>query len=158
MSKQERWALKEFARSANGDIWLLERDGNNSYVIHQANLPAGGAVTKMEVGAFLQREPDHPETHALIRLIGNIAAGDPTAPDADDPRTKPIEAAAPRPKPKPVPPPEPLTEPGKRPMEDPPDSAPIVPPAPDPTPAKEPPTQPGTAPIEDPPIGPDTVG
>src|ERR1700722_16988658 len=145
---------REFARSANGDIWLLERDSGTSYVIHQANLPSGGAVAKMEVGAFLQGEPNHPETHALIRLIRTIAADDLTASDADDPRTKPIEAAAPRPEPKLAP--EPITEPGKRPMEDPPDSGPTVPTPPDSPPAKVPPTQPGAGPIEDPQIGPDT--
>jgi hypothetical protein len=53
---------------------------------------------------------------------------------------------------------EPLTQPGLRPVEDPPDSGPIVPTPPDSLPAPEPPTRPGAAPIEDPPTGPDTVG
>ena len=133
-------APKEFARSANGDIWLLGRDGSDvPYVIHQANIASGGAVTKMDVEAFLKREPDHPESLELIRLIGT---------SANDPQ----------PEPKPRPTTEPITEPGKRPVEHPPDSGPIVPTPPDSPPAKEPPTHPGTAPIEDPQIGPDTVG
>jgi hypothetical protein len=131
-------APKEFARSANGDVWLLGRDGSDiPYVIHQANLPSGGVVTKMDVAAFLKQEPDHPESLELIRLMGTAA-----------------NAAQPEPKP---PATEPITQPGKRPVEDPPDSGPVVPTPPDSPPAKEPPTQPGGAPIEDPPIGPDTI-
>jgi hypothetical protein len=60
--------------------------------------------------------------------------------------------------PQPRPAQEPLTRPGQRPVEDPPDSGPVVPPRPDSPPAREPPTQPGTGPMEEPQIGPDTVG
>ena len=106
-------APNEFARSANGDVWLLGRDGSDiPYVVHQANLPSGGAATKMDVEAFLKREPDHPESLELIRLMGTAAN-------------------APQPEPMPRPATEPITEPGQRPMEDPPDSGPIVPTPPD---------------------------
>src|SRR5882757_4021171 len=57
----------------------------------------------------------------------------------------------------PRPAPEPPTRPGQRPIEDPPDSGPVVPTPPASPPAQEPPTRPGTAPIEDPQTEPDTV-
>jgi len=53
---------------------------------------------------------------------------------------------------------EPLTQPGRRPVEDPPDSGPVAPiPLDSPPTEREPPTHPGNSPIEDPQVGPDIV-
>jgi hypothetical protein len=63
-----------------------------------------------------------------------------------------------QPGPQPRPTQEPLIRPGQRPVEDPPDTGPLVPAPPDSAPTPEPPTQPGRAPSEDPQPEPDTIG
>jgi hypothetical protein len=66
-----------------------------------------------------------------------------------------LQAPAPNPRPAKEPP----SLPGQRPIEDPPDTGPVVPTSPgSPSPASEPPTQPGVTPIEDPQVTPDTIG
>jgi hypothetical protein len=66
--------FKEFASSPNGDRWLLGRHDENgfAYVQHRANVPSGGAVTAVELGAFLTQGPLHPQQHELLRMIGTL--------------------------------------------------------------------------------------
>lgn len=66
--------LREFASSANGDRWFLGRDEASgvAHVVHRANVPSGGAVTRVELGAFLDRGPSAPEMLALSKLIGTL--------------------------------------------------------------------------------------
>jgi hypothetical protein len=68
-------SLREFSSSANGDRWFLGRDQTSgiAHVVHKANLPSGGAVTPIGLGAFLSRNPSAPETLDLLRLIGSLA-------------------------------------------------------------------------------------
>jgi hypothetical protein len=62
--------------SPNGDAWFLARDPatGGSFVRHEANRPAGGQVTDIEIEAFLngQRNPEH---LALLRVIGGFIYG-----------------------------------------------------------------------------------
>ena len=71
---------KEFASSSNGDRWLLARDDMDGagYVIHEANKPSGGAVTRIEIGDFLKSSPAASEHLALLSLIGAVAAHGPS--------------------------------------------------------------------------------
>ena len=66
--------LREFASSANGDRWFLGRDEASgvAHVVHKANVPSGGAVTHIELGAFLNRGPSAPEMLGLLKLIGGL--------------------------------------------------------------------------------------
>lgn len=66
-----RVQTKVFYESSNGDRWLLARDVETSrvYVQHQANLPSGGHVTKIEVSSFLAAGAAGPEHQALRRLV-----------------------------------------------------------------------------------------
>ena len=66
--------LREFASSSNGDRWYLGRDEASgvAHVVHKANLPSGGAVTHVELGAFLNRGPSAPEMLGLLKLIGSL--------------------------------------------------------------------------------------
>ena len=66
--------LREFAVSANGDRWFLGRDEASGipHVVHKANLPSGGAATRIELGAFLNRGPSAPEMLGLLKLIGGL--------------------------------------------------------------------------------------
>jgi hypothetical protein len=66
--------FREFAASSNGDRWLLGRDNESApaYVLHQANLPSGGARTRIEIIDFLERGRVAPEHYALLVLIGTL--------------------------------------------------------------------------------------
>ena len=66
--------LREFASSSNGDRWFLGQNEATgiAHVVHKANLPSGGAVTKVELGVFLNQRPSAPETAGLIKLIGSL--------------------------------------------------------------------------------------
>ena len=46
---------REIYRSPNGDRWLLARDPDfgRVFVRHEPNLPSGGQVADIEIGAFL---------------------------------------------------------------------------------------------------------
>jgi hypothetical protein len=48
---------REIYRSANGDRWLLARDPGTGrvFVRHEPNLPSGGQVADIEIGAFSSR-------------------------------------------------------------------------------------------------------
>lgn len=72
---------RELYRSPNGDRWYLARDVDSErvFIKHQANLPSGGQVTDVEIGAFLNRGGRGPEHVELLRLIGTLVEG-----DADD--------------------------------------------------------------------------
>jgi hypothetical protein len=65
---------REIYCSANGDRWLLVRDANSGrvFVRHEPNLPSGGQVADMEIGAFLIAAGTGPEKQELLRLIGTL--------------------------------------------------------------------------------------
>ena len=64
----------EFYRSPNGDRWLLARGPETSrvFVRHEPNLPSGGQVVDIEIGAFLNAAGNGPEKQELLRLIGTL--------------------------------------------------------------------------------------
>ena len=68
--------LREFDSSSNGDRWYLGRDEASgiAHVVHKANLPSGGAVTHIELSAFLNRGQSAPEILGLLQLIGSLVA------------------------------------------------------------------------------------
>src|SRR5207245_8105143 len=53
----------EIYRSPNGDRWLLARDPETGrvFVRHEPNLPSGGQVADIEIGAFLIAAGNGPE-------------------------------------------------------------------------------------------------
>jgi|SRR5258708_22032 hypothetical protein len=57
---------REIYRSPNGDRWLLARDPNTGrvFVTHEPNLPSGGQVADIEIGAFLIAAGNGPEKQA----------------------------------------------------------------------------------------------
>ena len=61
-------------RSANGDRWCLARDSDvgRVFIRHEPNLPSGGQVSDIEVGAFLSQGGQGPEKQELLRLIGTL--------------------------------------------------------------------------------------
>jgi hypothetical protein len=65
---------REIYHSANGDRWLLARDPDTGkvFVRHEPNLPSGGQVADIEVGAFLIAAGNGPEKQELLRLIGTL--------------------------------------------------------------------------------------
>jgi hypothetical protein len=64
---------REFHHSANGDRWLLARDHTDRvFVRHEPNLPSGGQVADIELGAFLMAAGNGPEKQELLRLIGTL--------------------------------------------------------------------------------------
>jgi hypothetical protein len=60
--------------SSNGDRWLLARETESGrvFVRHEANLPSGGRVTDLDVGAFLAEAPPGSQHQELLRLIGTL--------------------------------------------------------------------------------------
>jgi len=76
--------MRQLYRSPNGDTWFLARDPatGSAFVRHEANIPSGGQVTDIELGAFLSG-PRNPEHEALLRLIGTSIL-DPQWAEADD--------------------------------------------------------------------------
>lgn len=65
--------LKEFARSSNGDSWLLQQDegSRDFFVIHRGNPPSGGHETRMSAQVFLDGTPATPEQDALRSILAN---------------------------------------------------------------------------------------
>jgi len=53
---------------------LLARDTDISrvFVRHEPNLPSGGQVEDIEIGAFLIAARNGPEKQELLRLIGTL--------------------------------------------------------------------------------------
>jgi hypothetical protein len=68
---QERQAGE---RSANGDRWLLaiDSDTDRVFVRHEPNLPSGGQVADIEIGAFLIAAGNGSEKQELLRMIGTL--------------------------------------------------------------------------------------
>ena len=60
-------ARRELYGSPNGDRWFLVRDpAGHVSIRHEANLPPGGKVTDIEMGAFLSEGQRKPEHQALL--------------------------------------------------------------------------------------------
>jgi hypothetical protein len=57
------------------------------YVVHQANLPSGGAATRMELGDLLGRQ-DSPERQALMVLIGTLVGQEEPVKEVPAPRPR----------------------------------------------------------------------
>jgi hypothetical protein len=63
---------KELYSSPNGDRWHLCRDGTGRlFIAHQANLPSGGHISRIELADFLARGYG-PEQQSLLKLIGAL--------------------------------------------------------------------------------------
>jgi len=64
--------------SPNGDRWHLasESETGRLFVRHKANVPSGGQVTDIDIGAFLSEGREHPEHQALLHLIGTLVQSD----------------------------------------------------------------------------------
>jgi hypothetical protein len=60
--------------SPNGDRWLLavDPDSGRVFVRHEPNLPSGGQVADVEIGAFLIATGNGPEKQELLRLIARL--------------------------------------------------------------------------------------
>ena len=60
--------LREFYASSNGDRWLLGRRAGTreAFVVHQANVPSGGARIDLDLDAFLGRAPGSPQRDAGV--------------------------------------------------------------------------------------------
>jgi hypothetical protein len=79
--------MRPLYRSSNGDAWFLGRDPSTglAFVRHEANMPSGGQVTQIDIGAFLSG-PRNPEHQALLRMIGTLVSGGrPTDPEDGTP-------------------------------------------------------------------------
>ncbi len=63
--------LTQFAASPNGDRWFLARDpeAGTALVVHKANVPSGGAESRIAIDDFLSRGPQAPEHAALAALL-----------------------------------------------------------------------------------------
>jgi hypothetical protein len=68
---------REIYHSDNGDRWLLavDSDTGSVFVRHEPNLPSGGQVADIEIGAFLIGAGSGPEKQELLRLIGTLVRG-----------------------------------------------------------------------------------
>jgi hypothetical protein len=63
---------KELYSSPNGDRWHLCSDGSGRvFIAHQANLPSGGRISRIELADFLSRGYG-PEQQSLLHLIGTL--------------------------------------------------------------------------------------
>jgi len=88
---------RELYTSPNGDRSSLcdDPDTGNVFIKHQANIPSGGQLSDLAIGAFLSRGELHPERHALLELIGTLASISPAAkgrkPDRRTPPGRPAE-------------------------------------------------------------------
>jgi hypothetical protein len=71
--------IRELYSSSNGDRWYLAREPETGrlFVRHTANVPSGGRVTDIDIGAFLSEGCQHPEHQALLHLIGTLVESDP---------------------------------------------------------------------------------
>jgi hypothetical protein len=64
---------RKIYQSENGDSWWLCRERGTVFVLHEANLPSGGAITKIALPQFLSSSGNPPERQALLELIGGLA-------------------------------------------------------------------------------------
>ena len=60
-------------RSSSGDRWHLARGPGTGrvFILHEPNIPSGGRVSHIEIGAFLAAGHG-PEQQELLRLIGTL--------------------------------------------------------------------------------------
>jgi hypothetical protein len=80
----EKVRTRELYSSSNGDRWHLCRSTSGKvFVLHQANIPAGGRISQIELGDFLARGHG-PEQQALVQMIGSLVEPAP-AEKADNP-------------------------------------------------------------------------
>jgi hypothetical protein len=63
---------RKIYQSENGDSWWLSRGNGEVYVVHQANLPSGGMVTRIELADMLGGGTKGPEKRALLEMIGAL--------------------------------------------------------------------------------------
>ncbi len=65
---------RELYSSPNGDRWFLvrEKDSGRVFVSHEANVPSGGKIMSIEIGAFLGSGGEGPEHQALLRLSATL--------------------------------------------------------------------------------------
>ena len=68
MTSKER----EIYSSANGDRWILCREGDHVFVLHRANESSGGKLTPVELRDFLRKGNAGPEHQALRHMIGGL--------------------------------------------------------------------------------------
>jgi hypothetical protein len=68
MSQQQR----KIYQSENGDSWWLCRSENAVFVLHEANVPSGGVVKRIELTHFLLSDRNAPEKRALFEMIGGL--------------------------------------------------------------------------------------
>jgi hypothetical protein len=62
--------------SENGDRWDLLHDAEgNAFIRHTGNVPSGGHVSDIKLGAFLAAGHNGPEHQATRRLLGSLADG-----------------------------------------------------------------------------------
>ncbi len=63
---------QDFSVSSNGDRWSLEKHqvSGETVVVHEANAPSGGQVTRIPVADFLNRNVGKPEYEALLQILG----------------------------------------------------------------------------------------
>jgi hypothetical protein len=67
---------RELYSSSNGDRWHLCKDPSGRvFVVHQANIPSGGRISRIEVGDFLSKGYG-PEQQALLHMIGTLLDSD----------------------------------------------------------------------------------
>ena len=64
---------RKIYQSENGDSWWLCRENGDVFVLHEANLPSGGMVTKIDLPQFLTSRREAPEKEALLAMIGELA-------------------------------------------------------------------------------------
>jgi len=63
---------QDFSVSSNGDRWSLEKHqvSGETVVVHEANAPSGGKVTRIPVADFLNCNVGKPEYEALLQILG----------------------------------------------------------------------------------------
>ncbi|WP_313200590.1 hypothetical protein [Rhizobium sp.] len=63
---------QDFSVSSNGDRWSLEKHqvSGETVVVHEANAPSGGQVTRIPVVDFLNCNVGKPEYEALLQILG----------------------------------------------------------------------------------------
>jgi len=63
---------QDFSVSSNGDRWSLEKDpvSGETVVVHEANAPSGGQITRTPVANFLSQNVGKPEYEALLQILG----------------------------------------------------------------------------------------
>jgi hypothetical protein len=63
---------RKIYQGENGDSWWLCRERETVFVLHEANLPSGGAITKIALPQFLSSSGNPPERQALLQIIGEL--------------------------------------------------------------------------------------